>query len=196
MAWEENSCICLNMQLIAILSRIGVMFCILFTMCTYPSQSVKISIHSCTFSKNLPIRRLMPFQYIPFFLMLIYLVIYFVINSCANTPSAQYIYKNTKNIQKKWLYGLILLAGRIWFNLILYDRGMLRDGSGRECRNHPVFPALPSPWVLASCGTPWCGGRWLHHGWWCCRYAQSQRQHHQLALYDHNHMSHLSKRNM
>ena len=25
MAWEENSCICLNMQLIAILSRIGVM---------------------------------------------------------------------------------------------------------------------------------------------------------------------------
>ena len=32
--------------------------------------------------------------------MLIYLVIYFVINSCANTPSAQYICKNTKNIQK------------------------------------------------------------------------------------------------
>lgn len=29
------------------------MFCILFTMCTYPSQSVKISIHSWTFSKNL-----------------------------------------------------------------------------------------------------------------------------------------------
>ena len=26
MAWEENSCISLNMQLIAILSRIGVMF--------------------------------------------------------------------------------------------------------------------------------------------------------------------------
>ena len=26
MAWEENSCICLNMQLIAILSRIGVIF--------------------------------------------------------------------------------------------------------------------------------------------------------------------------
>ena len=72
------------------------MFCILFTMCTYPSQSVKISIHSCTFSKNLPIRRLMPIQYIPFFLMLIYLVIYFVINSYANTPSAQYICKNTK----------------------------------------------------------------------------------------------------
>ena len=65
------------------------MFCILFTMCTYPSQSVKISIHSCTFSKNFPIRRLMPFQYIPFFLMLIYLVIFFVINSCAHTPSAQ-----------------------------------------------------------------------------------------------------------
>ena len=72
------------------------MFCILFTMCTYPSQSVKISIHSCTFSKNFPIRRLMPIQYIPNFLMLIYLVIYFVINS----PSAQYICKNTKNIQK------------------------------------------------------------------------------------------------
>ena len=56
---------------------------------TYPSQLVKISIHSCTFLKNFPIWRLMPFQYIPFFLMLIYLVIYFVINSCANTPSAQ-----------------------------------------------------------------------------------------------------------
>ncbi len=28
MAWEENSCICLNMQLIAILSRIGVTFII------------------------------------------------------------------------------------------------------------------------------------------------------------------------
>ena len=26
MAWEENSCICLNMQLIAILSRIGVIY--------------------------------------------------------------------------------------------------------------------------------------------------------------------------
>ena len=26
MAWEENSCICLNMQLIAILSRIGVYY--------------------------------------------------------------------------------------------------------------------------------------------------------------------------
>ena len=26
MAWEENSCICLNMQLIAILSRIGVFY--------------------------------------------------------------------------------------------------------------------------------------------------------------------------
>lgn len=51
------------------------MFCILFTMCTYPSQSVKISIHSCTFSKNFPIRRLMPFQNIPFFVMLIYFVL-------------------------------------------------------------------------------------------------------------------------
>ena len=27
MAWEEDSCICLNMQLIAILSRIGVKMC-------------------------------------------------------------------------------------------------------------------------------------------------------------------------
>ena len=27
-------------------------------------------------------------------------------------------------------------------------------------------------------------------------YAQLLRQHHQLALYGHNHMSHLSKRNM
>ena len=27
-------------------------------------------------------------------------VLYYVINSCANTPSAQYICKNTKNIQK------------------------------------------------------------------------------------------------
>ena len=38
------------------------MFCILFTMCTYPSQSVKISIHSCTFSKNLPILFIFLFQ--------------------------------------------------------------------------------------------------------------------------------------
>ena len=30
MAWEENSCICLNMQLIAILSRIGVTIAFLF----------------------------------------------------------------------------------------------------------------------------------------------------------------------
>ena len=29
MAWEENSRICLHMQLIAILSRIGVIFCLL-----------------------------------------------------------------------------------------------------------------------------------------------------------------------
>ena len=29
------------------------MFCCLFTLCAYPSQSVKISIHSWTFSKNL-----------------------------------------------------------------------------------------------------------------------------------------------
>ena len=47
----------------------------LFTMCAYPSQSVKISIHSCTFSKNLPIRRLMPFFIIllicPVFILLL-----------------------------------------------------------------------------------------------------------------------------
>ena len=29
------------------------MFCCLFTLCAYPSQPVKISIHSCTSSKNL-----------------------------------------------------------------------------------------------------------------------------------------------
>ena len=56
------------------------MFCILFTMCTYPSQSVKISIHSCTFSKNLPIRRLMPFFIIllicPVFILLSILMKY------------------------------------------------------------------------------------------------------------------------
>ena len=33
--------------------------------------------------------------------MLIYLVIYFVINLCANTPSAQYICKNTKKYSEK-----------------------------------------------------------------------------------------------
>ena len=38
------------------------MFCILFTMFTYPSQSVKISIHSCNFSKNLPILFIFLFQ--------------------------------------------------------------------------------------------------------------------------------------
>ena len=45
-------------------------------MCVYPNQAVKISIHSCTFSKNLPIRRLMPFQYI----ILIRFVLYYVVN--------------------------------------------------------------------------------------------------------------------
>ena len=38
------------------------MFCSLFTLCAYPSQSVKISIHSCTFSKNLPILFIFLFQ--------------------------------------------------------------------------------------------------------------------------------------
>ena len=33
--------------------------------------------------------------------MLIYLVFYFVINSCVNTPSAQYICKNTKKYSEK-----------------------------------------------------------------------------------------------
>ena len=33
--------------------------------------------------------------------MLIYLVFYFVINSCANTPSAQYICKNTEKYSEK-----------------------------------------------------------------------------------------------
>ena len=35
--------------------------------------------------------------------------------------------------------------------------------SGREYRNLPGFPVLPSPWGLASCGTLWCRGRWLLH---------------------------------
>ena len=100
------------------------MFCILFTMCTYPSQSVKISIHSCTFSKNFPIRRLMPFQNIPFFVMLIYLVIYFVINSCANTPLAQYICKNTKNIQKCDFMNEFCLQGEHDLTLFISLRGI------------------------------------------------------------------------
>ena len=99
------------------------MFCILFTLCAYPSQSVKISIHSWTFSKNFPIRRLMPFQYIPFFLMLIYLVIYFVINSCTNTPSAQYICKNTKNIQKSDFMDGFCLQGELDLTLFYKIEG-------------------------------------------------------------------------
>ena len=99
------------------------MFCCLFTLCAYPSQSVKISIHSCTFSKNFPIWRLMPFQYIPFFLMLIYLVIYFVINSCANTPSAQYICKNTKNIQKSDFMDGFCLQGKLDLTLFYKIEG-------------------------------------------------------------------------
>ena len=41
-----------------------------------------------------------------------------------NSISAQYICKNTKKYSEKWFYGWILFAGRTWFNLILYDRGM------------------------------------------------------------------------
>ena len=50
--------------------------------------------------------------------MLIYLVIYFVINSCANMPSAQYICKNTKNIQKSDYMDGFCLQGEL--NLPLF----------------------------------------------------------------------------
>ena len=53
MAWEENSCICLNMQLIAILSRIGVFSTIYnkdFVLITpiqnyYSAKSIKQCLH-------------------------------------------------------------------------------------------------------------------------------------------------------
>ena len=51
MAWEENSCICLNMQLIAILSRIGVYSSHLPVALVYPPQilSVYLSRARCLF---------------------------------------------------------------------------------------------------------------------------------------------------
>ena len=132
------------------------MFCILFTMCTYPSQSVKISIHSCTFSKNFPIRRLMPFQYIPFFLMLIYLVIYFVINSCANTPSAQYICKNTKNIQKSDFMDGFCLQGELDLTLFYMIEGYfdnlksLMTGNDRGSEMTGIFGGCKWKWPLMT----------------------------------------------
>jgi hypothetical protein len=41
MAWEENLCICLHMQLIAILSRIGVFFAFLGVL--FYEKSIKVS---------------------------------------------------------------------------------------------------------------------------------------------------------
>lgn len=47
---------------------------VIITSRAYPSQSVKISIQSYTLSRNLPIRCLMPFQYIPFILIRLFLL--------------------------------------------------------------------------------------------------------------------------
>ena len=55
--------------------------------------------------------------------MLIYLVIYFVINSCANTPSAQYICKNTKNIQKSDFMDEFCLQGELDLTLFYKIEG-------------------------------------------------------------------------
>ena len=55
--------------------------------------------------------------------MLIYLVIYFVINSCANTPSAQYICKNTKNIQKCDFMNEFWLQGELDLTLFYKTEG-------------------------------------------------------------------------
>ena len=55
--------------------------------------------------------------------MLIYLVIYFVINSCANTPSAQYICKNTKNIQKSDFMDGFCLQGELDLTLFYKIEG-------------------------------------------------------------------------
>ena len=42
MAWEENSCICLNMQLIAILSRIGVVYCFLIAKLARFDENIRV----------------------------------------------------------------------------------------------------------------------------------------------------------
>ena len=55
--------------------------------------------------------------------MLIYLIIYFVINSCANTPSAQYICKNTKNIQKSDFMDGFCLQGELDLTLFYKIEG-------------------------------------------------------------------------
>ena len=55
--------------------------------------------------------------------MLIYLVIYFVINSCVNTPSAQYICKNTKNIQKSDFMDGFCLQGELDLTLFYMIEG-------------------------------------------------------------------------
>ena len=55
--------------------------------------------------------------------MLIYLVFYFVINSCANTPSAQYICKNTKNIQKSDFMDEFCLQGELDLTLFYKIEG-------------------------------------------------------------------------
>ena len=55
--------------------------------------------------------------------MLIYFVLYFVINSCANTPSAQYICKNTKNIQKSDFMDGFCLQGELDLTLFYKIEG-------------------------------------------------------------------------
>ena len=50
---------------------------------------------------------------------------YFVINSCANTPSAQYICKNTKNIQKCDFMNEFCLQGELDLTLFYMIEGHL-----------------------------------------------------------------------
>ena len=52
-----------------------------------------------------------------------HILIYFVINSCANTPSAQYICKNTKNIQKSDFMDGFCLQGELDLTLFYMIEG-------------------------------------------------------------------------
>ena len=76
-----------------------------------------------------------------------------------NSISAQYICKNTKKYSEKCLYGWILFAGRTLFNLILYDRGALRDNLGDILNNRKSLMTLmtgkrPETFIYFSDETP------------------------------------------
>ena len=110
-------------------------------MCTYPSQSVKISIHSCTFSKNFPIRRLMPFQYIPFFLILIYLVIYFLLIHVQIRHQRNLYQQNGRNAVFEFLVHRLMVLKSQLHILAVPSRSlvfMLADSLLQKLRHHEI----------------------------------------------------------